>query len=119
MIKNIKLKKIVMSKPKKFSFSFSDFWTFGGIVPIYKSEVSRDTKTVEITGEGVVVTDKKGSLSKLHADTVMITVSLEPEKRLLEDLKSTISEVYAIGDCIAPRRAIGAICEGFEVARMI
>jgi hypothetical protein len=38
-----------VSKPKKFSFNLSDFSTFGGIVPMYKSEVSRDTNTVEIS----------------------------------------------------------------------
>ena len=49
VIKAIKPKKIVINNPRKFSFNLSDFWTFGGIVPMYKSDVSRDTNTVEIS----------------------------------------------------------------------
>lgn len=40
---------IVISKPRKSCFNLSDFCIFGGIVPIYKLEVRRDTKTVDIS----------------------------------------------------------------------
>ena len=44
-----KLNKIVISNPRKFSFRERLFLIFGGTVPIYKPDVSRDTKTVEIS----------------------------------------------------------------------
>jgi hypothetical protein len=44
-----RLNKIVIKRPIKSSITLLDFCTFGGIEPIYKCVVKRETKTVEIS----------------------------------------------------------------------
>ena len=75
-----------------------------------------DAEAREITGEGVVV-EKDGQPSLLEADTVVLATGYQANRVLLEQLKERqgMPEVYAIGDCVEPRKAIDAIREGFEI----
>ncbi len=77
------------------------------------------TNVLEITDEGVTIADKDDKRSTLKADTVMLAVGLKSDRRLLEILKDKVPEVYAIGDCVEPRKVINAIWEGFRLARLI
>ncbi|MBI2831521.1 MAG: FAD-dependent oxidoreductase [Chloroflexi bacterium] len=78
-----------------------------------------DTKTLEITADGVAVADKAGKRSVLKADTVVLAMGARPNSSLFEALKDGMPEVYAIGDCIEPRKVQNAIWEGFRTARRI
>ena len=78
-----------------------------------------ETKCLEIRDNGITITDKYGKRSTLEADTVVLAVGLKSNERLLEALKDKIPEVYAIGDCVEPRKVINAIWEGFRTARLV
>ena len=76
-------------------------------------------KAVEITDTGVTIMDKDGNEEFLSADTVIITCGREPNEFLKEVLTGKVPEVYAIGDCIAPRNIGAAIHEGAFWARQV
>jgi len=77
------------------------------------------TNVLEITDEGVIVVDEQGNRSTLEADTIVLAVRLEPDRKLMEALKDKLPEVYAIGDCVESRLVLNAIGEGFHTARLI
>jgi len=56
----------------------------------------------------------------LDADTVVLAVGMESRREFCaESLMNKIPEVYAIGDCVAPRHVMSAIWEGYRTARLI
>ncbi|MGQ9722282.1 MAG: oxidoreductase [Candidatus Jordarchaeum sp.] len=73
------------------------------------------TKVTEITDKGVVLDGGE----VLEADTVVIAVGSTPNNELVEKLKGKVPEIYAIGDCVTPRKAIDAMHEAAAVARKI
>jgi 2-enoate reductase len=78
-----------------------------------------NTNVLEIMDEGVVTVDKYGKRSTLEADTVVLAVGFKPERGLLDTLRDKVAEVYAIGDCVEPRKVINAIWDGFRIARLV
>ncbi|GAG12081.1 unnamed protein product, partial [marine sediment metagenome] len=52
-------------------------------------------------------------------DTVVLVYGGQAENQLYRVLKGKVKELYAIGDCLAPRRVEQAIYEGHKVAREI
>jgi len=84
-------------------------------------KILTDTSILEITGQGVVIADREREDEKsiLPADTVMLALGLKPERELLEALNDGAIEVYAIGDCVEPRKVMDAIWEGFRTALRI
>jgi NADPH-dependent 2,4-dienoyl-CoA reductase/sulfur reductase-like enzyme len=83
------------------------------------SEILTNTKVLEILDEGIRVEDKYGNRNVLNADTVVIALGFQSNKGLYESLKDRGQEIYAIGDCVEPRKVIDAIWEGFRIARLI
>ena len=77
-----------------------------------------DSEVVEIRSNGVMAVNE-GNLFFLKADTVILAVGANPENGLIGRLKSLVSEVYAIGDCVEPRDALAAVKQGAEVGRMV
>jgi len=77
-----------------------------------------ETHVSEIMDDGLVIVDKYGKQNKLSSDTVVLAAGLKSNSRL-EALKGKVPEIYAIGDCVEPRKVINAIWEGFRVARLI
>ena len=78
-----------------------------------------ETNVLEIMDDNVVIADKHGTRSQLASDTVVLAVGLKSNNRLEEALKGKVPEMYAIGDCVEPRKVINAIWEGFRFARLI
>ncbi len=78
-----------------------------------------------LNSEVVEVTPSKASIKfggmpvELSVDTVVLSVGLKPDKGLVESLKASCSESYAIGDCASPARVYEAIHEGDRVGRMV
>ncbi|MFC1981241.1 FAD-dependent oxidoreductase [Chloroflexota bacterium] len=66
---------------------------------------------VEVTAGGVRAI-KSGSSEFFEGDTVVLAVGMETNNKLLNDLKSEFTNVYAIGDCIKPRMITEAVKEG-------
>lgn len=77
-----------------------------------------DTKVVEITAKGLVAADRADKRRRLEADTVMLAAGYIPNRLLFEAVKDKVPEVYAVGDCVQPRKIIDAIWEGFGAARV-
>lgn len=74
---------------------------------------------IEVTGDGIVVADINGKKRNLKVDNAIIAVGLKSRDELSSTLKDKIPEVYTVGDCVAPRKVVDAIWEGFRKARLI
>jgi 2-enoate reductase len=82
-------------------------------------EILTETSVLAITNEGVNIAKKCGDKSFLKADTIVLAVGMNPREGLFETIKDRVPRVYAIGDCVEPRKVINAIWEGFRLARLI
>jgi len=82
-------------------------------------EILTETSIAEIMDDSVVIANKYGKRSKLENDTVVLAVGLKSNRELEEALKDKVPEIYAIGDCVEPRKVINTIWEGFRYARLI
>jgi len=56
--------------------------------------------------KGVAIADKDGKRSVLEADSIVFAVGLKADDGLVEALQDKVPEVYAIGDCVEPRKVI-------------
>jgi 2-enoate reductase len=77
------------------------------------------TTVSQITKKSITTGDKRGNKNRFRIDTIVLACGLTPNDRLLQDLKKSMLEVYAIGDCVEPRNVLYAIKEGFRLARLI
>lgn len=84
-----------------------------------KVKIFAGAKVTEITDKGIKIDDGDGKQSTLEADTVVLALGMKPRNGLLEALNDRVPEVYAIGDCVEPRKVKDAIWEGFRTARII
>ena len=73
----------------------------------------------EITPDGVVVATDQGEDEIVATDTLVVARKLRPNRGLWDALQGEVEELYAVGDCVAPRKAINAIHEGFRVGARI
>jgi 2,4-dienoyl-CoA reductase-like NADH-dependent reductase (Old Yellow Enzyme family)/thioredoxin reductase len=80
--------------------------------------VMTGTRLLEVTGDGVVVSDKEGKKSCVKGDTVVAALGLRANRKLYQELSSLPGlEVYPVGDCREPRKIYQAIHEGHFAAR--
>jgi NADPH-dependent 2,4-dienoyl-CoA reductase/sulfur reductase-like enzyme len=77
-----------------------------------------NVKIQEVTEEGVIAVDKNWERHSFEGDMVS-AFGLAPVTSLYESLKEEMTEVYAVGDCVAPRKIGEAIHEGFIAASQI
>jgi 2,4-dienoyl-CoA reductase (NADPH2) len=76
-------------------------------------------KYEEIIDEGLTITTKEGERQTIEADTIVTALPLLPNTALLESLKGSAPEVYAVGDCKEPHLIVDAIADGARIARTI
>ncbi|MFC1870553.1 FAD-dependent oxidoreductase, partial [Chloroflexota bacterium] len=71
--------------------------------------------------EGGIVVEKDGNQSRLEADTVVLAAGYLPRESLFRQSEGRQGEpeLYAIGDCVEPRKALDAIHEGFRIGQKI
>ncbi len=81
-------------------------------------EIHTKTDVVEMAADGIVIAENS-TRHILHADTVVCATGLRPQNELYLALQENLPEVYAIGDCVAPRKVINAIWEGYRTARLV
>ena len=74
-----------------------------------------NAKVAKITERGVVL--ENGDV--IEADTVVLAVGTVPNNELIDQLEGVVPELYAIGDCVEPRKAFEAVHEAAEIARKI
>ena len=78
-----------------------------------------NSQVSEILDNSIGIVDNHGKNVTLKADTVVLASGSQPNKSLYESLDGRVSEIYAIGDCVEPRKLMNAIWEGFRTARLI
>ncbi len=83
------------------------------------AKVLTETRVLEIREEGALISDQHGQRSLLAADSIILAVGMRAGGMGFDEIESQIPEVYAIGDCVTPRRVIHAIWEGFRLARLV
>lgn len=82
----------------------------------------RRRTTVEAIGADAVVLQKEGTVEKIGAvDMVVLALGKVSDNALGDELKfeARVPEVYAIGDCVRPRKMTDAIIEGAAVGHKI
>ena len=82
-------------------------------------EILTSLKISEITDNGIVAVGKDKTTRTVNADNVVIALGLKSNAKLHEELKNKVPELYAIGDCVEPRKIGNAIQEGYAVGRTI
>ncbi|MEM1512498.1 MAG: FAD-dependent oxidoreductase [Candidatus Jordarchaeales archaeon] len=91
-------------------------WTIRQSLELRGVRIVTNARVDEITDEGVIVNNGE---QFFEADTVVIAVGAEPNNELIKQLEGKVAEVYAVGDCINPRKALEAIREATEIATKI
>jgi len=77
-------------------------------------EMLEDTKTLEISQDGVLIENGKGQFV-ISADTIVLASGMLAENSLYQEIKNDFTEVYLIGDAKKPSYVTNAICDAFEV----
>jgi 2,4-dienoyl-CoA reductase (NADPH2) len=76
-------------------------------------------KYEEVTAKGLVITDSEGNKRELEAESVVVTLPLQPNTGLWAELQRAAPQAHLIGDSNTPGLIIDAIASGFEVGRQI
>jgi NADH dehydrogenase FAD-containing subunit len=85
----------------------------------YGVQIVTETSIVEFLDDGAIVS-KDGKITQLRGfDTIVLSLGTKSVDYMKEPLEEKISELYVIGDALAPRQAIEAIEEGARVALKI
>jgi len=101
--------------------------TTGDLIPFYvrvqkKGVVfSPNTALKEISGNTVIVLNIYANTERRieGVDTVVLAMFNQANNQLYRSLKGKVKELHAVGDCVAPRRAIDAIYDGYTKGRIL
>jgi 2,4-dienoyl-CoA reductase-like NADH-dependent reductase (Old Yellow Enzyme family)/thioredoxin reductase len=86
----------------------------------YKVKMIARAQFLRLESKKVVVKDiYTGEETICSADTLVWVANRVANDTLFHELKGKISELYEIGDALAPRRIESAIYEGFELGRKL
>jgi 2,4-dienoyl-CoA reductase (NADPH2) len=69
----------------------------------------------EVTTDGLVVTTKEEERKIIEADTIVLAVGSIPDRKLYEEIKAKVPEIYSAGDCDEPRTIREAIADGYRI----
>jgi len=72
----------------------------------------------EVADSRVMVSGPDGS-EALEVDSLVVSLGLVPNQGLYLELKGQFPEVYAVGDCVTPRKAINAIHDGYKAGNRV
>ncbi len=74
-------------------------------------------KRVEtVLDKGAVIVDRYGSKEEVQADSIVVAIGFTSQGALAKELQKEGLEVYAVGDCVSPRKIFDAIHEGYLAA---
>jgi 2-enoate reductase len=82
-------------------------------------EVLAGTEVVAVVEGGAEVRTAAGELRRLPADTVALALGARADNALVRQLKGRVRELYALGDCLKPRKIGEAVHEGHRVGLRI
>lgn len=83
----------------------------------HKVTVHTGKRVETVLDKGAVIVDRYGKREEILADSIVVAVGFAPQMTLAEELKKEAGlEVYAVGDCVSPRKFFDAIHEGYLAA---
>jgi 2,4-dienoyl-CoA reductase (NADPH2) len=83
-------------------------------------KILTNKRAVEIKRGALVIEDvQSGERDEIPCDTVILAVGTKPNDGLYDELVGKVPEVYKIGDCAKPRKAIDATHEAADLALKI
>jgi len=82
-------------------------------------EILTSVKVEQITDDGVVVINKEWNLYSIKADTIVLALGFEPNRKLIKSLQYKIPQLYSIGDCVKPGKIMQAMEQASFLARQI
>lgn len=111
----------------KSFFVGSDMGISTNLVPLYQRLFSKgivltpNTWVNEISGDRITVYNIYSGIRRVieKIDTIIVASHNQADNMLYRSLKGRVKELYAIGDCVAPRRVENAIYDGFVVGAKI
>ncbi len=84
----------------------------------YGVKIYTGAKVLHLTDRNAVVQQAKKEFS-FPIETVVNAVGVRSNRALPDALDGSGLEVHVISDAVEPRRALEAICEGFEVGNKV
>lgn len=87
-----------------------------GIMKNLGVNILTNRKVVRIERNGVIYEDSEKKETSVPVDWVVLAVGAKPRDDLVNSLKDIFREIYQVGDCLEPRKALEAIYEGAKVA---
>ncbi len=78
-------------------------------------------KAKAIRAEGLAV-KRNGKEELIEADTVVLSVGMEPNRGVIDQYRAKglkNIEIYEIGDCVEPHKALEAISQGVEIGERV
>lgn len=86
-------------------------------------EILTGCQVTEVNQKNAKIRHENGD-TIIEADKIVLAVGLQSRVKLRDELlgyshKTIDAEIYAIGDCVKPRRVLDAIWGGFRIARMV
>jgi pyruvate/2-oxoglutarate dehydrogenase complex dihydrolipoamide dehydrogenase (E3) component len=76
-------------------------------------------KLEKIENGYVLLIGRDWKKQELATDSLILTLGLTPNQELIKPLRESFSDIYVIGDCVAPRKIYQAIHEGAFAGRAI
>jgi len=112
-------KKVTLASARQLSSQLA-----GEIEPVSKGMLQRllnelkvnikpDHFLVEVTDKGGIFRTSGGQKAEIKADNVLLAVGFQPRKTEVEKYRGVARRVFAVGDCVRPRRIGPAVHEGF------
>ncbi len=74
------------------------------------------TRTKAIKPKEVVIEDEEGNRSSIPVDSVIIAIGSRPERKLFDQMKAKVEEVYCIGEAEKPGNLGAALRSAARVA---
>jgi 2-enoate reductase len=78
-------------------------------------QVLTGTRVTEVV-QGAVLTETGDGRAKFQVDLLVLAVGRQPVNRPKEAMQGLAKEVYAVGDCVMPRKIKDAVWEAFKIA---
>lgn len=75
--------------------------------------------TMEAVSAGHITISGPEGTEEIEVDTLVVSLGMIPSQALYQELRGQHPEVYAVGDCVNPRKALHAIHEGFRAATQL
>jgi 2-enoate reductase len=89
------------------------------LLRFYKVEIMTQSTLLEVKSGGRVLVNDHSEVKEIEADTVGLSVGLQPNRSLYDRLLGTVPSLYLIGDAREARNVMGSVWDAYEVARSI